>query len=61
MCEVKPVTREEAYRVLRVLALRMDKTAEGHREPNETLEESRAEFNWALAIDRILDACDCLR
>lgn len=53
----EPIARDEAYRVIRELVVRMDATTKA----SETLAEARERFAWAVAIDKLLDAADALR
>ncbi len=56
----EPISRDEVYRTLRALVVRMDATAAADPKA-ETLDQAAARLGWAVAIDRILDAIDCVK
>lgn len=60
MCEPKPIAKDEVYRVLRELVVRMDATRKG--EPAaDTLDGLAEQFRWAAAMDRMIDAMDAVK
>ncbi len=60
MNELNPITREEAYRTLRLLALRMDTTAKGEQKA-QTMDEAKEQLLWAMSIEHVLNALAAIK
>ncbi|AWM38719.1 hypothetical protein GobsT_30890 [Gemmata obscuriglobus] len=57
-CELTAVSKDEAYRVLRELVLRMDLTATEMKTAQDPMID---QYKWAVAIDKILGAIDNIK